>query len=215
MLEKLGIADKYIWNNTEEDPFFHSIGKYDTDPKGNKVFYDYSVDATVLATRPNGEKFFPIIESLHYEEKLANKPLGTIVLITDPDHDRLTVCQIESAGAIPMLEDFGISYIKLNNDRILTIYTANQAFLMLMNYRVKQLKSQGKFKNHPRFMIKTTASALSWDEWAKHHGIKVVNVPVGFKEIANIMKKVELQRLTLQERRIKPLTAFLLQGIKE
>ena len=31
------------------------------------------------------------------------------------------------------------------------------------------------------------------DEWAKAHGIKVVNVPVGFKEIANIMKKVELQ----------------------
>ena len=193
VLEKLEIADKYEWNNIEEDPFFHSIGKYDTDPKGNKVFYDYSVDATVLAKRPNGEKFFPVIESLHYEEKLADKPLGTVVLITDPDHDRLTVCQIESAGAIPMLEEFGISYIKLDESRVLTVYTANQAFLMLMNYRVKQLKAQGKFKNHPRFMIKTTASALSWDEWAKHHGIKVVNVPVGFKEIANIMKKVELQ----------------------
>jgi phosphomannomutase len=42
-------------------------------------------------------------------------------------------------------------------------------------------------------MIKTTASALSWDEWAANNGVKVVNVPVGFKEIANIMKKVELQ----------------------
>ena len=193
VLNKLEISDKYVWNNIEEDPFFHSIGKYNTDPKGNKVFYDYSVDATVLAKRPNGEKFFPVIESLHYEKVLADKPLGTIVLITDPDHDRLTVCQIETEGSIPMLDEFGISYIKLNDDRILTVYTANQAFLMLMNYRVKQLKSQGKFKNHPRFMIKTTASALSWDEWAKHHGIKVVNVPVGFKEIANIMKKVEVQ----------------------
>ena len=193
VLEKLEISEKYEWNNIEEDPFFHSIGKYDTDPKGNKVFYDYSVDATVLAKRQNGEKFFPVIESLHYEEKLASKPLGTVVLITDPDHDRLTVCQIESAGAIPMLDEFGISYIVLDENRVLTVYTANQAFLMLMNYRVKQLKSQGKFKNHPRFMIKTTASALSWDEWAKHYGIKVVNVPVGFKEIANIMKKVELQ----------------------
>lgn len=38
VLDKLGIADKYAWNNIEEDPFFHSIGKYDTDPKGNKVF---------------------------------------------------------------------------------------------------------------------------------------------------------------------------------
>lgn len=193
VLEKLEISDKYDWNNIEEDPFFHSIGKYDTDPKGNKVFYDYSVDATVLAKRPNGEKFFPVIESLHYEEVLKEKPLGTIVLITDPDHDRLTVCQIETIASIPMLNDYGISYIPLNDKRILTVYTANQAFLMLMNYRVKQLKKTGKFANHPRFMIKTTASALSWDEWAKSHGIKVVNVPVGFKEIANIMKKVELQ----------------------
>ena len=193
VLEKLEISDKYEWNNTEEDPFFHSIGKYDTDPKGNKTFYDYSVDATVLAKRPNGESFFPVIESMNYEDVLADKPTGTVVLITDPDHDRRTVCQIEAIGAIPMLEEFGISYIKLSEERILTVYTANQAFLMLMNYRVKQLKSNGVFKNHPRFMIKTTASALSWDEWAKHYDIKVVNVPVGFKEIANIMKKVELQ----------------------
>lgn len=193
VLGKLDIADKFDWNNIEEDPFFHSIGKYDTDPKGNKCFYDYSVDATVLAKRLNGEKYFPVIESMHYETVLKDYPLGTVVLITDPDHDRLTVCQIESAGNIPMLEEYGISYIKLDEARVLTVYTANQAFLMLMDYRVKQLKAQSKFSNHPRFMIKTTASALSWDEWAKAHGIKVVNVPVGFKEIANIMKKVELQ----------------------
>lgn len=193
VLEKLEISNKFDWNNVKEDPFFHSIGKYDTDPKGNKCFYDYSVDATVIAKRPNGEKFFPVIESMHYEEILKDYPLGTIVLITDPDHDRLTVCQIEAEGNIPMLDEYGISYIQLDESRVLTVYTANQAFLMLMDYRVKQLKASGKFKNHPRFMIKTTASALSWDEWAKSHGIKVVNVPVGFKEIANIMKKVELQ----------------------
>ncbi len=193
VLEKLEISNKFDWNNVKEDPFFHSIGKYDTDPKGNKCFYDYSVDATVLSKRPNGEKYFPVIESMHYENVLKDYPLGTIILITDPDHDRLTVCQIETVGSTPMLDEYGISYIALDESRVLTVYTANQAFLMLMDYRVKQLKSQGKFKNHPRFMIKTTASALSWDEWAKSHGIKVVNVPVGFKEIANIMKKVELQ----------------------
>ncbi len=193
VLDKLEISNKFDWNNVKEDPFFHSIGKYDIDPKGNKCFYDYSVDATVLAKKPDGTKFFPVIESMHYEETLKDYPLGTIVLITDPDHDRLTVCQIETIGSTSMLDEYGISYIKLDEKRVLTVYTANQAFLMLMDYRVKQLKAQGKFKNHPRFMIKTTASALSWDEWAKAHGIKVVNVPVGFKEIANIMKKVELQ----------------------
>ncbi len=196
VLEKLDIEDHFVWNNTEEDPFFHSIGKYDHDPKGNKAFYDYSVDATVLATKPNGETFFPVIDSMNYDRILEDCQLGTAVLITDPDHDRLTICEIECEGNTPTLDEAGISYIKLGNDRVLTVFTANQAFLMLMDYRAKQLKSQNKWKNHPRFMIKTTASALSWDEWAKHNGVKVVNVPVGFKEIANIMKKVELKLKT-------------------
>jgi len=196
VLDKLNIDEKFVWNNTEEDPFFHSIGKYDEDPKGNKVFYDYSVDATVISTKPTGEIFFPVINSLHYERILDDCPLGTPVLITDPDHDRLTICQIESSGNINTLDEVGISYIKLNEDKILTVYTANQAFLMLMDFRTRQLKLQNKWKNHPRFMIKTTASALSWDEWARHNDVKVVNVPVGFKEIANIMKKVELKLKT-------------------
>ena len=193
VLDKLELSDKFTWNNTEEDPFFHSIGKYDTDPKGNKTFYDYSVDATVIGKRLNGESYFPVIESLHYEEVLKDYPLGTAVLITDPDHDRLTICELENEGNIPTLEENGISYVKLGNGRILTVFTANQAFLMLMDYRMKQLKHSHRWNNHPRFMIKTTASALSWDEWAGVNKIKVVNVPVGFKEIANIMKKVELQ----------------------
>lgn len=193
VLYKLGIADKYIWLNTEEDPFFHSIGKYDTTPKGEKAFYDYSVDATVTAKKQNGCKFYPVIETMHYDEKLLSLPLGTVVLITDPDHDRLTITQKESASVAAELEKAGIDYIELGNNTILTIFTANQAFLMLMDFWSKQLKLQNILNNHPRFIIKTTASAISWDEWAKKQGIKVVNVPVGFKEIANIMKKIELK----------------------
>lgn len=193
VLKKLDIADKFTWFDTEEDPFFHSIGKYDHTPKGEKAFYDYSVDATVVAKRPNGEKFFPVIETLHYEERLTKLPVGTAVLITDPDHDRLTVAQTEYACTIQELEKAGIDYVKLNDELILTVFTANQAFLMLMDFWSKQLKSQNLWNKHPRFMIKTTASAISWDEWAKKQGVKVVNVPVGFKEIANIMKKVELK----------------------
>ena len=130
---------------------------------------------------------------MHYEERLTGLPVGTAVLITDPDHDRLTVAQTEYACTIPELEKAGIDYIKLNDNLILTIFTANQAFLMLMDFWAKQLKAQNLWDKHPRFMIKTTASTISWDEWAKKQGIKVVNVPVGFKEIANIMKKVELK----------------------
>lgn len=193
VLKKLDIEDKFVWFNTEEDPFFHSIGKYDVTPKGEKAFYDYSVDATVLAKKADGTKFFPVIDTLHYDEKLKQYPIGTVVLITDPDHDRLTITQTESSDRISELKSLGIDYIDFGDGRVLTIFTANQAFLMLMDFWAKQLKVQGLWENHPRFMIKTTASALSWDEWAKNNGVKVVNVPVGFKEIANVMKKVELK----------------------
>ena len=193
VLNKLEISENFDWLNIEEDPFFHSIGKYDVTPKGEHAFYDYSVDATVVAKRQNGEKFFPVIESMHYDEKLKNYPLNTAVLITDPDHDRLTVTQVESSDRIPFLEENGIDYVSLDDGRILTVFTANQAFLMIMDFWAKQLKAQKLWEKHPRFIIKTTASASSWDEWAQAHDVNVVNVPVGFKEIANIMKKVELQ----------------------
>lgn len=203
VLKKLHIEDKFIWFNTEEDSFFHSIGKYDTTPKGEKAFYDYSVDATVLAKKQNGEKYFPVIETLHYEDKLKSSPVGTVVLITDPDHDRLTITQTESSARIPFLKENGIDYVELNSDTVLTVFTANQAFLMLMDFWAKQLEAEKLWNKHPRFMIKTTASARSWDEWAANHGVKVVNVPVGFKEIANIMKKVELQLKNSPDKDVK------------
>ena len=203
VLSKLSISEKFDWFNTEEDPFFHSIGKYDVTPKGEKAFYDYSVDATVVAKRKSGEKFFPVIETLHYDEKLKKYPIGTCVLITDPDHDRLTVTQTEPASRAAYLSENGIDYVKLDNDTLLTVFTANQAFLMIMDFRAKQLKSEKAWDDHPRFMIKTTASASAWDEWAENNGVKVVNVPVGFKEIANIMKKVELQIKNAPNKEVK------------
>ena len=193
ILDAFKISDKFVWMNIEEDPFFHGIGKYDTDPKGNKCFYDYSVDATVLGKKQDGSAYFPVIDTLNYSEKLKQYPVGTVVLITDPDHDRLTVCQIENTQSIDFLNKTGISYAELDGDRILCVYTANQSFLLIMDFWAKQLKASGAWNNHPRFMIKTTASAKSWDEWAKFNNVKVVNVPVGFKEIANVMKKVEKQ----------------------
>ncbi|MBS4759322.1 MAG: hypothetical protein KHX03_01320 [Clostridium sp.] len=193
ILSSLGIDGNFVWMNKEEDPFFHGIGKYDTDPKGNKTFYDYSVDATVLSKDKDGKSYFPVINSLHYDEKLKTFPVGTVVLITDPDHDRLTVCQVEASSKTELLNKLGVDYVELGSDRILTVFTANQSFLMIMDFWANQLRKEGLFDKHPRFMIKTTASARSWDEWAKKNNIKVVNVPVGFKEIANIMKKVEKQ----------------------
>lgn len=191
VMDKLKISEKFEWLNIKEDPFFHSIGKYSEDPDGKEKFYDYSVDATTSEYNEYHEKVFPVINSMQYDKKLANYPVNTVILITDPDHDRITLTQIESARSIERLNAAGIEYIKLSQDRVLTVYSANQAFLMIMNCRSEKLKEIGEWDKSPRFIIKTTASSISWDEWANKNKVEVINVPVGFKEIANIIRKIE------------------------
>lgn len=60
---------------------------------------------------------------------------------------------------------------------------------------MKQLKEERIWEDHPRFIITTTPSSKCWSEWAERNGIKVVLTPVGMKEIANMMRKVEKQIL--------------------
>ena len=189
ILERLNISGTFDWLNTEEDPFFHSIGK---DIK-NDTFYDWSLDITVVSKDKDDNPYFPVVNSLKYDEKLAKYPIGTVCLVTDPDHDRLSVVQIEDASKKTDVIKAGVDVAELGNGRILCIFSANQAFLMIMDFWAKQLKETGEFDRHTRFMVKTTASSKSWDEWAKNNGIKVINTPVGFKEIANVIKKVEFQ----------------------
>jgi len=111
-------------------------------------------------------------------------------LVTDPDHDRLSIVQKDSIKNLEKIKKAGVDYIRLDNDSILSIFSANQAFLMIMDYWAQKTL---KDNNHKMFIVKTTASSKSWDEWARNNNIACVNTPVGFKEIANVCKKIEAQ----------------------
>lgn len=210
VLNNLEIGDNFRWLHPQEDPFFHNIGTGEKDGK----FYDYTVDSSLVIVK-DGKKSFPVLDTIDFahtkmydnkgkelvEFDVANKPVGTTILITDPDHDRLCIAQVEqdTPENRAKLDKLGIDYVcdtnkSLNGTgKILASYTPNQSFMLNMDFWMKQLKKDNLWDNHPRFIIKTTASAMSWDEWANANGVNVVNVPVGFKEIANIMKKVEKQ----------------------
>ncbi len=184
IFERLGIAGSVRWLHVEADPLYHNIGKLDRNPKtGEAEFYDLGCDFSILN----------VVKSAEYGTKLKGQPIGTIIEATDPDGDRLIVCQIEDVSRAETLQRLGVDFLMLDDNRLLTIYTPNQAFLMLMDFHTKQLQASGFWEHHPRFMIKTTPSALAWDQWAAFNGVKVINVPVGFKEIASIMKKIEKQ----------------------
>ena len=184
IFERLRIADSVKWLHVEPDPLYHNIGKLARNPKtGAAEFYDLGCDFGV----------FDVVKSVNYGDKLRAQPIGTVIEATDPDGDRLIVCEIEEAARADTLERLGVEFLTLDENRLLTIYTPNQAFLMLMDFHTKQLRAAGLWENHPRFMIKTTPSTLAWDQWASANGVAVLSVPVGFKEIAGMMKKIEAQ----------------------
>ncbi len=191
ILKCLNIDNKFDWLNKEEDPFFHGIGKdIKKDKEGKEAFYDWSLDVTVIGKDKNNKEYFPVVESLNYKEKLKNYPLDTVVLITDPDHDRLNIVQVVSKELKNEIIATGVDFIELDNERLLCIFSANQSFLMIMDFWNKSLEKDGCSEY---FIIKTTASSKSWDEWAKANGIKIINTPVGFKEIAGTIRKIEYQ----------------------
>ncbi len=183
ILEKLSIIDAFDWRNKEEDPFFHGIGKiWKENPKtGKKEFFDLSCDFCT----------FDVVKAANLEKDLKDKPLGYVVLITDPDGDRLVIGQVESKDRISAVQKVGANYINVGEDKIFTVYHPTYSFFLVMDYYARQLREAGTFDNHPRFIVTTTCSSKIWDEWAEKNGIKVVTVKVGMKDIAHVLMKVE------------------------
>ena len=187
ILEKLEILGAFEWRNKEEDPFFHGIGKiWKANPKTKeREFFDLSCDFCLI----------DVARSANFEKDLKDKPMGYIVLITDPDGDRLVIGQVESKSKIKFLETLGVDYIDIGNDKIFAVYHPTYSFFLVMDFYAKQLKKERILANHPRFLATTTPSSKIWNEWAENKGIKVITTPVGMKEIATVVKKVEKQIL--------------------
>lgn len=192
--DELKISDAFEWNNFEQDPFFHGIGKTNFNPITKESgFFDYGCDTTIL----------DVEKTMGYDKLLRDKPIGFPVIMVDPDGDRINLGQIESIDRKEKLEELGINFYELDDKRLFAFYMPNQSFFLTLNYQAKQLKAEGKWDDHPRFIITTTPSAATWVEWAENNGVKAVNVPVGFKEIATIMKKVEAQIKTNPNQPVK------------
>ena len=98
IFERLGIAGSVRWLHVEADPLYHNIGKLDRNPKtGEAEFYDLGCDFSILN----------VVKSAEYGTKLKGQPIGTIIEATDPDGDRLIVCQIEDVSRAETLQRLG------------------------------------------------------------------------------------------------------------
>jgi phosphomannomutase len=185
VLKKLSINKVFEWTHIKEDPFFHGIGKIirKNPETGKREFFDLSCDLCL----------FEVFKTAGYQKILKNKPVGYCVLITDPDGDRLVLAQVESIKNKKRFEDFGINYINITDRKICALYHPTYFFLPLMDFHKKQLERAGLWKKYNWFLLTTTPSSKSWEEWARANNIPVVLTPVGFKEIALVIRKINKQ----------------------
>lgn len=189
VVKKLGIESQFAFLHESEDPFFHQIGKVMDE---NQKFFDWSCDTTIMKADTKTKAIsVPVVDTIHYGELLKEYPLGTTLLMTDPDADRLVTAYIDSAKNSQKLEKLGLVYGKLDEERILVIFTPNQSFLLTIDFQYRALVEAGLWGKYDWFLMKTTASQRSWDEWAVAHNIPVINTPVGFKELADSMQQIE------------------------
>lgn len=184
VLRELGIDKAFLGGllRCEEDPFFHNVGFRVGKKKGTEDFevvHD-SVDASLPV----------VVQSAGYDELLKDAPDGQMIFNVDPDSDRFVVGQMVPAAEKPKLDALGITSLPMGG-RLFALYSPNQFFLLLAeNDRVIAVQD-GSWQRYSNFDVHTYVSALAWDEWAAQHNIPVVRVPVGFKEIAAVVRQVE------------------------
>lgn len=189
VLKAFGIDDKFHFVHPEEDSFNHGVGKV---IKDDGSFFDWSCDTTIMkADLKTLEIKTPVIGTIKYNKILKDYPIGTVVLMTDPDADRLVTAVVESETKIEILKKMGIVYSPLDDNRILVLFTPNQSFLMNIDFQKMALEKANLWNKYNWFVLKTSASQRSWDEWSAKNNIPVINTPVGFKELADTMINIE------------------------
>ena len=205
------VTDKIDWMHTEERPDFGNIGKAQEDPKsGKSKLFDLGADGTQMMERvmPDGTivKYFPVLCTADYPEKLAKMPIGDIILPTDMDNDRLFYIQImaNDDATRELLDETGVVYNVINAEKIAAVHIPNKSFHLLQDMnlqRITSLMRQGKIdKRRTVVILKTLASTPAVDQWAdkkaaelEKEGIKlkVINTAVGFAKLANVMYRTE------------------------
>ena len=98
--------------------------------------------------------------------KLANTCNANLLLATDPDCDRLGIAVRQPDGSFKVL-------------------TGNQIGVLLMDYRLSQLKDQF---TGDEFVVKSIVSTSMADVIAKYYGVEMRSVLTGFKFIAEQIK---------------------------
>lgn len=103
--------------------------------------------------------------------KLAEKTGADVILATDPDSDRLGVAAKNNAGEF-------------------VLFTGNQIGCILLNYILSCKKANGTLKNNS-LAAKSIVSTRLADAICARYGVRMVDVPTGFRFISEVIERCE------------------------
>lgn len=188
LLEENGINPlvfELLW--AEENPYFSAGYIVIKDKETQKYFVDHlGIDTTIPK----------VVRSMPYPKLLEKEPLGRRIYECDPDSDRFVLKQIVSEKEVPLLEEYGIIYYPLSNDKILASPSPNKIFLELDVADYERMKENGEWENYFFVYFPTYVSAKAWQEFAealkeREGNISMLMCRVGFKNFNELQQKIE------------------------
>ncbi len=179
LLSELGLrtgANEGLWYfMDEEDSQYHGVGET---PDGN-----FGVD-------PSSPTTYKGIGA----EEILRSGRANLVLIWDPDGDRVNYVSTAPQSEKTLAAEFGLQVGEdISDEEFLVYFTPNQSYLMLLAYRLNNLRDNGLLEQYDWFVGESYPTATFIEELAESMGLPCVRVPVGFKNIGDLCKAVESQ----------------------
>lgn len=164
---------KYI--HEDEDENYHGIGILDGE--------NYGVD-------PGKWQIYKYIGA---GELLKKVPDGSFLFIWDPDGDRYNIVTTAPASFRKDALASGLEVDDYTGDKILVYFKPNQIYFMLTSFKIEEIKASGLMDKYDWVVMETYPTSRSIGEIAVKNGLKLVQVPVGFKYFGNMVQNIEEQ----------------------
>lgn len=173
ILRRLGIPSEALTYYLDaEDPRFHRVGEI-----GGENFGADVGKAEVCA-------------NTGAPEKLLSGEVQ-IVLLWDPDGDRLNIMTTAPAAISNRAAEFGLVLGPGDGNRVVVYLTPNQLYFLLLDYRIQLMRKSGLLGKYNWFVGTTFPTAMAIEELAQREGLPTVRVPVGFRNLGDLCRSVE------------------------
>jgi phosphomannomutase len=176
-----GVVDYFFG---EEDSRCHGIGELEVQrPDGKKEKQHFGTDPCKSE----------VYKNVGAQERLA-KGEADLVILWDPDGDRFNIVTPAPRALAAAASDAGLEAEEFaGSDKCIVYFTPNQLYFMLAAFRIDLLKASGRRAHFDWFVASGFPGCTAISELAQKEKIPMLRVPVGFKNLGDLCRALEVQ----------------------